>query len=137
MTPVRFRCPHCAGTFEIARKRFRPNADTVLQPHSVPLQQLADGGIAAFGLFLLVVLSGAAVCVFALRRLSGAERPAAVALVAVPAAYLAHALVDYNWDFVAVTAPTMVAIEVIRIGRRRMTAASSTASWIDLPPSRS
>jgi tetratricopeptide (TPR) repeat protein len=111
-----------AGTFEIARKRFRPNADTVLQPHSVPLQQLADGGIAAFGLFLLVVLSGAAVCVFALRRLSGAERPAAVALVAVPAAYLAHALVDYNWDFVAVTAPTMVALGALAAAGRESVA---------------
>jgi len=99
-----------AGTFEIARKRFRPNADTVLQPHSVPLQQLADGGIPAFALFLVVILAGAAVCGGALRRLSGLERPAAVALVAAPTAYLAHALVDYNWDFLAVTAPTMVAL---------------------------
>ena len=59
-----------------------------------------------FALFLVVILAGAAVCVGALRRLSGLERPAAVALVAAPTAYLAHALVDYNWDFLAVTAPT-------------------------------
>jgi hypothetical protein len=102
-----------AGTFEIARKRFRPNAETVLQPHSVPLQQLADGGVVAFGLFVVLVVGGIAVCVCALRRLSGAERTAAVALVAAPAAYFAHALVDYNWDFLAVTAPTMVALGVL------------------------
>jgi hypothetical protein len=102
-----------AGTFEIARKRFRPNAETVLQPHSVPLQQLADGGVVAFGLFVVLVLGGIAVCVCALRRLSGPERTAAVALVAAPAAYLAHALVDYNWDFLAVTAPTMVALGLL------------------------
>ena len=114
-----------AGTFEIARKRFRPNAETVLQPHSVPFQQLADGGLVAFGLFAVLVLGGIAVCVCALRRLAGAERTAAAALVAAPAAYLAHALVDYNWDFLAVTAPTMVALGVLagagretRIGRR-------------------
>jgi len=111
-----------AGTFEIARKRFRPNADTVLQPHSVPLQQLADGGIVAFGLFLLVILAGTAVCVCAVRRLSGTERTAAVALVAAPAAYLAHALVDYNWDFLAVTAPTMVALGALA-GSGRATSA--------------
>jgi hypothetical protein len=99
-----------AGTFEIARKRSRPNADTVLQPHSVPLQQLADGGAVALALFVAVILSGLVVCVSALRRLSGGERAAAAALVAAPAAYLAHALVDYNWDFIAVTAPTMVAL---------------------------
>jgi hypothetical protein len=102
-----------AGTFEVARKRFRSNADTVLQPHSVPLQQLADGGVVGFGLFAALVLAGIAVCVCVLRRLSGPERSAAVALVAAPAAYLAHALVDYNWDFLAVTAPTLVALGVL------------------------
>ena len=99
-----------AGTFEIARKRIRPNAETVLQPHSVPLQQLADGGVVALGLFVVVILAGIAVCVCAVRRLSGPERPAAVALVAAPAAYFGHSLVDYNWDFLAVTAPSLVAL---------------------------
>ena len=111
-----------AGTFEIARKRFRPNADTVLQPHSVPLQQLADGGVVALGLFLIVLLAGAAVCVCAVRRLLGNERTAAVALVAAPTAYLAHALVDYNWDFLAVTAPTMVALGALAGSGRATTA---------------
>jgi hypothetical protein len=111
-----------AGTFEIARKRFRPNAETVLQPHSVPLQQLADGGLIGFGLFLLVIVAGAAVCVCAVRRLSGGERAAAVALVTAPAAYLAQALVDYNWDFLAVTAPTMVALGALAASGRPTTA---------------
>jgi hypothetical protein len=102
-----------AGTFEIARKRFRTDARSVLQPHSVPLQQLADGGISGLLLFLALVGGGTWACVCALRRLEGAERAAAVALVAVPAAYLAHALVDYTWDFLAVTAPTMVALGVL------------------------
>jgi tetratricopeptide (TPR) repeat protein len=99
-----------AGSFEIARKRFRNDARNVVQPHSVPLQHLADGGIVGFSLFALVVLAGIGVCVCALRRLSGPERAAAAALVAAPAAYALHALVDYNWDFLAATAPTMVAL---------------------------
>ena len=107
-----------AGTFEVARKRFRPDERSVLQPHSVPLQQLADGGVVALGLFVLVILAGIAVCVGALRRLSGAERTAAVALVAAPAAYVVHALVDFNWDFIAVTAPTMVALGVLAAAGR-------------------
>ena len=107
-----------AGTFEIARKRFRPNAETVLQPHSVPLQQLADGGVVALGLFVVVILGGIAVCICAVRRLSGSERAAAVALVAAPAAYLGHSLVDYNWDFLAVTAPTMVALGALAAAGR-------------------
>jgi O-Antigen ligase len=102
-----------AGTFEIARKRFRRDIRNVLQPHSVPLQQLADGGIAAFALFLALVAAAVAVCVCAIRRLEGGERAAAVALVAGPAAYLAHALVDYTWDFLAATAPVMVVLGVL------------------------
>ncbi|MBA3377134.1 MAG: O-antigen ligase family protein [Actinobacteria bacterium] len=102
-----------SGTFEIARKRYRSDARNVSQPHSVPLQQLADGGAVALGLFIAVVLAACATCVSALRRLEGGERAAAVALVAAPAAYLVHALVDYDWDFLAVTAPIMVALGVL------------------------
>ena len=102
-----------AGTFEIARKRYRSDARNVLQPHSVPLQHLADGGIAGIALFLALVAAAAAGCACALRRLEGPERAAAVALVAVPTAYVGHALVDYSWDFLAVTAPTMVAVGII------------------------
>ena len=102
-----------AGTFEIARKRYRADARNVLQPHSVPLQHLSDGGIPGIALFLLLVAAVAAGCACALRRLGGRERAAAIALVAVPTAYVGHALVDYNWDFLAVTAPTMVAVGVL------------------------
>jgi tetratricopeptide (TPR) repeat protein len=102
-----------AGTFEVARKRFRLDARNVVQPHSVPLQHLADGGVAGLGLFVAFVLAAGAACVCALRRLSGPERAAAAALVVVPAAYVVLALVDYNWDFLAVTAPTMLALGVL------------------------
>ena len=115
-----------AGSYEIARKRFRQDARNVVQPHSVPLQHLADGGIVGFGLFALLVLGGIGVCICALRRLAGVERAAAAALVAAPAAYALHALVDYNWDFLAVTAPTVVALGALAgagregsAGRRR------------------
>ena len=102
-----------SGTFEVARKRFRPDVRNVGQPHSVPLQQLAGGGVVALGLFVVVILAAFATCICALRRLAGAERAAALALAAAPAAYFAHALVDFNWDFLAVTAPTMVALGVL------------------------
>ncbi len=102
-----------AGTFEIARKRYRVDARNVLQPHSVPLQQLADGGLPGAAFFLALLGAVAAACACALRRLDGPERRAAVALVAVPAAYAGHALVDYSWDFLAVTAPVMVAVGLV------------------------
>ncbi|HXG77381.1 MAG TPA: O-antigen ligase family protein, partial [Gaiellaceae bacterium] len=102
-----------AGTFEIARKRYRSDARNVVQPHSVPLQMLADGGLVALGLFAAVVLAGALVCLCALRRLRGGERAAALALAGLPLAYLLHALADYDWDFLAVTGPAFAALGVL------------------------
>ena len=107
-----------AGTFEIARRKHRSDARNVLEPHSVPLQHLADGGVVALVLLLGLIAAAAAACVCALRRLDGPERPAGVALVAVPTAYLGHALVDYSWNFLAVTAPTMVALGVLAAAGR-------------------
>ncbi len=102
-----------AGSFVVARKRYREDARNVVQPHSVPLQQLSDGGVVALGLFALLVLGGAWASVGALRRLEGPERAAAAGLVAAPAAYVVHSLVDYDWDFLAVTAPAMFALGVL------------------------
>ena len=109
-----------AGTFEVARRRYRVDARTVSQPHSVPLQMLADGGVLGLVLFLALLGSAGAVCVCAMRRLGGPEREAAAALVVVPAVYLGHALVDYDWDFLAVTAPTMVAVGVVTAAGREL-----------------
>jgi len=102
-----------ADSFEVARKRFRVDARTVTEPHSVPMQQLAEGGLGGFLLFLGLAGATAWACGCALRRLESGERAAAVALVAAPAAYGLHALVDYNWDYLATTAPTMVAVGVL------------------------
>jgi len=102
-----------ANSFVVARKRYREDARNVVQPHSVPLQHLAGGGVAGLGLFVALVLAGAWTSVAAVRRLDGPERAAAAALVAAPAAYLLHALVDYDWDFIAVTAPALLALGVL------------------------
>lgn len=107
-----------AGTFEVARKRHRADARSVSEPHSVPLQQLASGGLVAFALWWLVVGAAAATAVCASRRLAGPERAASVALVSVPFAYGIHSLVDFDWDFLAVTAPAMVALGVLAAAGR-------------------
>jgi hypothetical protein len=107
-----------ADSFEIARKRFRVDARTVTEPHSVPVQQLAEGGIGGLALFLALGVATAWACACAVRRLEGGERAAAIALVSAPVAYGLHALVDYNWDFLATTAPTMFALgAIIAAGR--------------------
>lgn len=98
-----------ANTFEVARKRYREIASSVTQPHSVPLQFLAGTGLVGLALFLGLVAAAAAAAAGAVSRLRGTERDAAAALAVALALWLVHALVDYPWDFVAVTGPAFVA----------------------------
>ena len=98
-----------ANTFEVARKRYRELASSVTQPHSVPLQFLAGTGVVGLALLLGLVAAAAAAAVGAVRRLEGTERDAAAALAVALALWLVHALVDYDWDFVAVTGPAFFA----------------------------
>jgi acyl-coenzyme A thioesterase PaaI-like protein len=97
-----------ANTFELARKRYRDDAANVTQPHSVPLQLLAGTGIVGLGLGALLAAAAAVGLRRALRRLDGEQRAAGAALVALPAAWAIHALVDYPADFLAVTAPAVL-----------------------------
>jgi hypothetical protein len=97
-----------AGTFQVARKRYRTSGDPVTEPHSIPLQVLSGTGLVGGALLLAF---GASVLVAVRRRLpalGGGERSAAVALAALPGAYALHALVDYDADFLAVTVPVVV-----------------------------
>jgi hypothetical protein len=96
-----------AGTFEIARTQVRRNGDPVSEPHSVPLQVLAGGGIVGGVLLVVFVGSAGLAIVRSVRRLERAERAAAVALVGLPVAYALHALVDFDLDFLALTGPTL------------------------------
>ncbi len=107
-----------ANTFEVARKRYREIASSVTQPHSVPLQFLAGTGVIGLGLLLGLVAAAAAAAVAAVRRLGGSERDAAAALAVALALWLAHALVDYDWDFVAVTGPAFFAAGVLAAAGR-------------------
>jgi tetratricopeptide (TPR) repeat protein len=111
-----------AGTFAIARKRVREDAGSVSEPHSVPLQLLADLGAVGLGLGLLVI-GGALVGVRrGVGRAQERERPAAVALACLVLAYGVHALVDYDLDFLAVTAPMLVALGgLLALGRPHTT----------------
>ena len=111
-----------AGTFSIARLRVRDDATPTTEPHSAPLQLLADTGLVGFALGL-IVLGGAVVGVRrSLCRAEGDERDAAVALTALPLAFGLHALVDYDLDFVAVSCPTLVVVGAL-LGAGRPTLA--------------
>jgi len=102
-----------AGTFEVARTQVRRNGDVVSEPHSVPLQVLAGGGVVGGALLVVLVGSAGLAGVRSLRRLDGGERAAAVALTGLPVAYTLHALVDFDLDFLALTGPMLFAAGVL------------------------
>jgi hypothetical protein len=98
-----------AGTFAVARLPFRGDATAVTQPHSVPLQLLAGTGLVGLALGLTAAAALGLTVARSLRRLDGGERAAASAAAALPAVWALHALVDYDLDFLAVSAPALVA----------------------------
>ena len=108
-----------ANTFEVARKRYRDLASSVTQPHSVPLQFLAGTGIVGLLLFAALVAALAAVAVGAVRA-GGDERAAAAALAVALALWLVHALVDFPWDFAAVTGPALFAAGALAAAGREL-----------------
>ncbi|MSO94610.1 MAG: O-antigen ligase domain-containing protein [Thermoleophilia bacterium] len=97
-----------AGTFAIARLGVRDDAIAVREPHSVPLQLLADLGAVGLGLGAVFAAAIGIAARRAIRRARAEERRLLVALAALPLVWGIHALVDYDLDFLAVTAPTLV-----------------------------
>jgi len=96
-----------AGTFELTHRLLRTNTIVVTEPHNVPLQFLTETGLVGFVL-LLLGLGAAGVGV--VKRLRPGRDPAAVALAVLCIAYMLHTLVDFDWDFVAVTAPFLLTL---------------------------
>ena len=96
----------------------------VTQPHSVPLQFLA--GLGLVGLALFAALVDRRGCGCGPVRAGGSRAPSGMPPRRCPSRsllWLAHALVDYDWDFVAVTGPDPVRRRGPR--RRRTTGAGA------------
>ena len=96
-----------AGTFELTHRLLRTNTIVVTEPHNVPLQFLTETGLVGF---VLVLLGVGAAAVGVVKRLRRARDPAVVALAVLCVAYVLHTLVDFDWDFVAVTAPFLLTL---------------------------
>ena len=102
-----------AGTFRLVHRELRDEPNIVTEPHNLPLQALAETGLVGFllaagaGLAALLAVRGT------LLRLRGEERAAALALAVAALLYPLHGLVDYDWDFVSVTAPFFFTLGVL------------------------
>ena len=90
-----------AGSFRFTNLRYRTTSvDQTTEPHSLPVQFLTETGAVGLLLFLVAALG----LVGAARRRPGPQLALALALPA----YLAHGLVDIDWDFAAVSAPVFL-----------------------------
>jgi hypothetical protein len=97
-----------AGSFPVVHLLYRRDAISVQQPHSVPLQFLAETGIvgallAICGFGLLI-----ATAVRSVRIRSGGNRLLAAALLAGVVTYAVHTFYDWDWDIPGVTFPALV-----------------------------
>jgi O-antigen ligase len=100
-----------AGSFRIAHRRVRSNGVEVLEPHNLSLQFLSETGLV--GLVLLVA-AGAAAATGVVSGVRKAERPAPeLALALGPLGYALHGQLDFDWDFVAVSAPIFASVGVL------------------------
>jgi hypothetical protein len=115
-----------AGSFGVVHLLYRRDTLTVQQPHSVPLQFLAETGIVgallAIGGFVLLVAGAGG----APRRLPpGSERLLGGALLAGAVAYGVHSIYDWDWDIPAVSLPAFLFLGVLAGSRAPAPAAAA------------
>lgn len=105
-----------AASFATVHQILRQDGLTVTEPHSVPLQFLSETGVVGGVLACAAGLAALVGCAAAVRRADAGERrrpsperAPALALAVGVLAYAAHSLVDFDWSFLAATAPVLVA----------------------------
>jgi tetratricopeptide (TPR) repeat protein len=122
-----------AGSFPVVHLLYRRDALSVRQPHSVPLQFLAETGIVgAFlgvGAYALLIVAGVGTA----RRREGNERLLAAALVAGAVAYAVHALYDWDWDIPGVTLPVLLFLGALAGSRGRLDEDEPPSTWGPAP----
>jgi tetratricopeptide (TPR) repeat protein len=102
-----------AGSFALSHRLLREDRLRVVEPHSEPLQFLAETGLIGALLAAGTVAAAALAVGRTLTRVAAEERPAALALAIGLAVYLAHSLVDWDWDFLAVSVPAFAVLGVL------------------------
>ena len=107
-----------AASFELTHERLRQDSQVTREPHSLPLQFLSELGAVGFLLAGAASLAAALAVRASLRGLGPGDRAPAIALAVGVAAYGLHALVDFPYDFVAVSAPVALLLGLLlAVGR--------------------
>ena len=107
-----------AGTFPVVHRLYRDTEIAVASPHSVLMQFLAETGLVGALLAAVAAIGGVIAAARATRRMPDDRQLAGLALVLVLVLYGLHALVDVEWDFLAVSAPALLALGVLLGGPR-------------------
>lgn len=102
-----------AGTFPVVHRLYRDDQISVASPHNVLMQFLAETGLVGVLLASLAAVAGVVASARAARRLPDDQQLAGLALLFVMVLYGLHALVDVEWDFLAVSAPPLLALGVL------------------------
>jgi hypothetical protein len=103
-----------AGSFPVTHLLYRRDTLSVRQPHSVPLQWLAETGLVGALLALLAFGLLIAAVTVAVRRVSDPRRRLLMAaMLGGGIAWAVHAGYDWDWDIPAVTLPAMLLMGVL------------------------
>ena len=114
-----------AGSFETTHRLLRDDPLTVTTPHSLPLQFLSETGIVGGLLAGGAAIAGLLAVAAAVRRLTGPERAAGLALAIAVTVFVVHSFVDWDWEFLALGAPVFAAFGILigeraKLGPRRL-----------------
>jgi hypothetical protein len=98
-----------AATFQLTDELLRNSSVVVAdEPHNTPLQFLSETGVVGFLLYVGAFAALGAGVVRARSRAVGVERAAVTALGIGLAAFVAHMIVDKDWNYVATCGPLLL-----------------------------
>ncbi|HEX5247076.1 MAG TPA: O-antigen ligase family protein [Gaiellaceae bacterium] len=99
-----------AGTFQITDAMLHHSPLRTTEPHNVPLQFLSETGVVGLLLFVAAAVAAVFAVTRARLRARGTERAARTALAIGAAAFLAHLVVDTDWDYIATCGPLLFVV---------------------------
>jgi O-antigen ligase/polysaccharide polymerase Wzy-like membrane protein len=107
-----------AGTFQVAWLRYRTTSVSVLNAHNLYLETLAELGPVGLALLVAALLVPLGVAV------RSRKRPAAVIGCGAYVVFLAHAVVDWDWQVPAVTVAALLCAVAVMVATRASAAAA-------------